>query len=284
MKIEKKLIALSIFAIAIGIATVIPMTFFMSAKAQTDVADSLFNIDIPCAYYNANITYNVEINDIVHGGGQRIFDLWYRGGPVIAVQPSINHTVLDDNTVARIEFFEFSVYTDKLQLDKSYSYFGFNEEAFEQNGNKHIAAKYVEENLLPNKRIGGQGYGGQSITDLTESMPRWITGNTDSIGIGSGHHLDKQFYKIIAAIEDTHTIYLDVRRVAYISLSDDGTIVIVEDNKLLQHLELTKNDDGFMFGSPSAVKIETYFGLPKIPYKGTDLPEEFWPEVFGINP
>ncbi|MCL2642708.1 MAG: hypothetical protein FWD52_04270 [Candidatus Bathyarchaeota archaeon] len=285
MKIEKKLIALSIFAIAIGIATVLPMTVFMNAKAQTDIADSLFNIDIPCAYYNANITYNVEINDIVHEpGGQRTYDFWYRGGSVIAVQPSINLTVLDDNALARIEFLEYSVYTDKLQLDKSYSYFAFNEEAFGQIDDQHIATKYLAEKLVPNKRIGGQTYGGLSTTDPTEPMIRWIAGNMDSIGVGSGRSLDKQFYNILAAIEDTQTIYLDVRRVAYISLSKDGTMVIVEDNKLLQNLELTKNDDGFMFGNPAAVKIETYFRLPEIPYKGTDLPEKFWPEVFGKNP
>ncbi|MCW3998977.1 MAG: hypothetical protein NWE93_01905 [Candidatus Bathyarchaeota archaeon] len=52
MKIEKKLILCSILAIAIGIATVIPLAYLMSpAQAQTDTNDQpQFNFDMPYAY------------------------------------------------------------------------------------------------------------------------------------------------------------------------------------------------------------------------------------------
>src|SRR5665647_1730310 len=52
MKLEKKLILCSILAIAIGIATVAPLAFFMSpAKAQTDTTDQpQFSFDLPYAY------------------------------------------------------------------------------------------------------------------------------------------------------------------------------------------------------------------------------------------
>ncbi len=53
MQIEKKLILCSILAISIGIATIVPLAFFMSpsAKAQVDPNDQpQFNFDMPYAY------------------------------------------------------------------------------------------------------------------------------------------------------------------------------------------------------------------------------------------
>jgi hypothetical protein len=168
MKIEKKLIAAIALAITIGIATVIPLTFFMdnTAKAQTSVTASLFNIDIPCAYYNANVTYDVKINSLIDGS-HRVHDIWYRDGAVIAVQPSINYDVLDNNTVARIEFFEYTVYTDKLQLQKSYSYFAFNESAFGRVDTPHGSSSFIVEyyiNNIRNKNRGSDTFGGEDVT------------------------------------------------------------------------------------------------------------------------
>jgi hypothetical protein len=271
------------------------MTAFMNAKAQPSIADSLFNIDIPCAYYNANVTYNVVIHDIIHGGSDRVHDIWYRDSAVIAVQPSINYTVLDKDTMARIELFEYTVYTDKLQLQKTHSYLAFNEDAFGQyNDRRGFASGYWEEELLDrDDGMSGHSFGGESVNDPAEQMPVWIAGNNENHGYRQGETMSKTHANILAAIEAAQTIYLDVRRVAYISLSVDGTVLVVEDNKLLQHLELIKNDDGFMFGAPADIPVEVYsgrqreyyFGLPNIPYKGTDVPEELWstvwPERFG---
>ncbi|MCL2172838.1 MAG: hypothetical protein FWB84_04245 [Candidatus Bathyarchaeota archaeon] len=295
MKIEKKLIALSILAVTIGIATVIPMTYFLNAKAQTNIADSLFNIDIPCAYYNANATYNVVIHDIIHGGSDRVYDTWFRDNAVIAVQPSINYTVLDKNTVSRIELFEYTLYTDKLQIQKTHSYLSFNEEAFEHYNDKDsLTTEYWQETLL-DKSDGRTGYsfGGLSVSDPGEQIPVWIAGENENHGYNQSDNSYKKGDKILETIKDTQTIYLDIRRVAYISLSADGTVIIVEDNKLLHHLELTKNDNGYMFGTPADIRVEIYsgrqreyyFGLPNIPYSGTDVPEELWstvwPDRFG---
>jgi hypothetical protein len=288
MKIEKKLVALSVFAFAIGMVLLLPLPAFMNATAQANIADSLFNIDIPCAYYNANVTYDVEINSLIDGS-HRVHDVWYRDGAVIAVQPSINYDALDNNTIARVEFFEYTISTDKLQLQKSCSYFAFNKQSFgqtdEPKSSFDFIFDYYEKNLQPKRggTFGGDSFGGLDVTDLAEPMDFLIVGN--SMNCGYPGKLEKSHRNILDAIAETQTIYLDVKRVAYISLSNDGTVIVVEDNKLLQHLELTKTDDGFMFGNPTAVKRETYFGLPTIPYNGTDVPEEFlpliWPDIFG---
>ncbi|MDR1993189.1 MAG: hypothetical protein LBQ98_06830 [Nitrososphaerota archaeon] len=255
------------------------------ASAQTSVADSLFNIDVPCAYYNANATYNVEINS-VFDGSHRVLDIYYRAGSVIAVQPSINYNVLGNDTVARIEIFEYTVYTDNLQLQKTYSYFSYNPEAFglADNGNGYMvanfASKYWQENIEP-KLVGTtKSFGGESVSDPDKPMNVWIAGEMENFGLGTGRSLDKRYRNILAEVEQAQSVYLDVRRVAYMSVYADDTVVIVEDSKLVQHLELTKTNDGFMYGNPADVGREIYFRLHAIPYNGTSLPEHLWPEVW----
>ncbi|MDR0797345.1 MAG: hypothetical protein LBE70_01280 [Nitrososphaerota archaeon] len=293
-KIEKKLVASIALIITIGIASVVPLTFFMdnNAKAQTSVTDSLFNLNIPCAYYNVDIAYNVEINDKI-SNLQRMLDFYYRDAAVIAVQPSINYSVLDSNTVARIEIFEYTVYTNNLELQKSYTALSFNEQAFGQYTSKNpyghmtsFAMKYWEETLLPKLGSGSKSFCSYGIDDPNEQMLTDYAGNNENFGQGNGKSIDKKHGNILAEVEKTQSVYIDVKRVAYISLCDDGTIVVVDDNKLLQHLELAKTNDGFMYGNPANVDREFYYGLSKIPYNGPydSVPEDrrssVWPDLF----
>jgi len=54
MKLEKKLIACSILALIIGVSSVLPLTFLMSATAKADASsEPWFSIDIPYAYWTA---------------------------------------------------------------------------------------------------------------------------------------------------------------------------------------------------------------------------------------
>ena len=54
MKVEKKLIACSILALIIGVSSVLPLTFLMSATAKADASsEPWFSINIPYAYWTA---------------------------------------------------------------------------------------------------------------------------------------------------------------------------------------------------------------------------------------
>jgi hypothetical protein len=237
------------------------------------------------------VDYNVEINSLIDGS-HRVFYTWYRDAAVIAIQPSINYAVLGNDTIARIEFFEYAIYTDKLPLQKSYSYLAFNDSAFKQydeykNGRRiSFITEFYEKNLQTKRVKGGDSFGGEGITDPSEPMYIWVAGNSDSYSDARSKSLDKTYSNILSAIKNTYTIYLDVRRVAYISLNVDGTMIIMEDSTLLQHLELINTGDGFLYGNPAdvydpvIVDRKFYFGLQPIPYNGTSVPEEFWPIIW----
>ena len=54
MKLEKKLIACSILALIIGVSSVLPLTFLMSATAKADpTSEPWFSLSIPYAYWTA---------------------------------------------------------------------------------------------------------------------------------------------------------------------------------------------------------------------------------------
>ena len=113
--------------ITIGIVTIVPLAFTMNntAKAHLFIDDSWFNINVPCAYFNADVTYDVTYYS---RSASRYFtyDLYYRSAAIIAIQPSINPAALDKATDARIEYFECAVYTNELTLSKQYFYLTMN--------------------------------------------------------------------------------------------------------------------------------------------------------------
>jgi hypothetical protein len=50
--------------------------------------------------------------------------------------------------------------------------------------------------------------------------------------------------------ENVNTIYIDVRRLGYVTFDGNNTIVTLADNLVIQHLELLKNGDAFTYGVP----------------------------------
>jgi|GEM_PF-6308092 len=60
---------------------------------------------------------------------------------------------------------------------------------------------------------------------------------------------------MLALLENTQTIYLDIRRVAYITFDDNDVVTISECDQLIHHIELTKNSNGeFTFGDLTVIE------------------------------
>ncbi|MCL2691069.1 MAG: hypothetical protein FWE56_02275 [Candidatus Bathyarchaeota archaeon] len=230
MKIEKKLIALSIFAITIGIATVIPMTFLMNVKAQT-YAEPWFNIDIPYACFETGLSNNTD--------NRYILDQ-------IRIQPSINYKALNQQPEARIEYFEITIYTNDVQLSKNTYYVSMTNTNNESPAN--LFDSFCRENWFNMSYFGIGSGGGIHIGDSTELPQNGETlpngGTFSGMIIGSFD----EFSDIAKAIENTQTIYLDVRRTYYVTFDGYNTIVTLANNQVIHHIELTKNGNAFTFG------------------------------------
>lgn len=254
MVFEKKLIASFVLTITIGLVTVVPLAFIMnnSARAQTSIDDSWFNIDVPCAYFNADVAYDVTFYSRP-AGRDFAYDIYYRSGAIIAIQPSINYTALSNAADARIEYFECAVYTDDFILSKQYFYFVLNSSSIENSDALFSFANKYFEHMKPDFSVNPRGhyYGGQSVTDLVKPMPVWIA--YDQQHFGQNKTLDKNYLKVLDTIQNTPTIYLDITRIGYVSIINTGTVTLVKDSTLVQHLALKNTGVGFMFGNPADV-------------------------------
>ena len=155
--IEKKLILCSILAIAIGIATIVPVEYFTSintqANAQT-LTQPWFNVNVPYAYYTADATNNQ--NGIIS----------YGEGYYIALNITTNPNAITTLPNSRLEYYQIRVYSDQGSIENFTYVISAN-----CNGttNPYTEFAYANANYLS---AGDIGYG--NLTDLTLPSREWV--------------------------------------------------------------------------------------------------------------
>jgi hypothetical protein len=248
MQIEKKLILCSILAVAIGIAAVVPVAYFMNAKSNTifATAETLdkpwFDISVPYAYFKANTTDN-----------------FYQSSTAIILQPTINNDVVSQQTDARIEYFVFDILNEQgLQLANATFSIGTNSSTI---GDPSSLFTFNRENWF-NSSAFGSGY---YLTNLTGPVRLLGTGGSVICGYGDSNEIKEKFGAVLATMENDQTIYLEARRLGYVTFDGNDTIVTLAGDQIIQRLELTKTGDSFTYGNPAAVR-DQFYSIPEPQY------------------
>jgi hypothetical protein len=249
MQIEKKLILCSILAISIGIAAVAPLAYVMgnlaTAKAQTNEATPWFNIDVPYAIYTANITEGP--NEYANYNGlattyTTAYDIKYNATTNPVASPNLEG--------ARVEFFEFQIYSDLGSIENITHYVGAN-----GNGNTTFD---------PSENFGfsrdnwfnlSSGAGGLFVLQYNGTLGNvfsdqgWVGGtggsSSSSFFPGEEQTTSQKFQNSYNADK----IYIDVRRIGFVSFIGNSTIVTLADNSVIQHIELTRQGNQFIYGT-----------------------------------
>jgi hypothetical protein len=230
MNIEKKLILCSMLAIAIGIATIIPLEYVMSAEAQAAVPDvePWFNVNISYAYAD---THQSGGNDTTTWDGARI-------GAVA------NFTLTSDalkDADAQIEFYKFAVSSDQGPI-VDMGYYIVEDKANIVNslcGDGTIGFS----NGLSYK--GPQSNGGQGI-NWQAWKPDTILGFvSDYISAYNGGDMPQA----VTQLRNAQTLSIDVSKVCSVTVKGNVTVTTQANGEILQHIELTKSADGFIYGS-----------------------------------
>lgn len=263
--IEKKLILCGILAVAIGIATVVPMEYMMAAQAQETAQNAQaqakaqiqanaqatlapwFNISIPYIYVNL---------DQSGGNGTMTWD-------GVMIQGIANFTFSPEafalnNTDARIEFYQFQVSSDQGPiLNMTYS----------------IAVSKAEYNVpgLPGgvyTAITGSGANSFIFADGTiyrapvngDCMGGMVLYSNPAIGNFTCAVLSDYIASYngnnapaaIAELRNAQNLYIDVTRAFSVSFEGNATTATtttMSSNQVLQHIELTKINGGFVYGT-----------------------------------
>ncbi|MCL1977496.1 MAG: hypothetical protein FWG55_05285 [Candidatus Bathyarchaeota archaeon] len=253
MKIEKKMIALSIVAFAIGIAVIAPMSALMNTKAQTFGDEPWFTIENPSASFAADI-----IDDMYH----------YTGG--IKFLTSISDNAFNQQADARIEYLKLVIYTGDIKLCEtnqfivvanSHNNYGDTCRDLLEFGSKNWFNDLIF--LLGTSGSYGSSSSGGNCLHSTQLLINDY--GSGSCGGGSYDNTYKEFGAILNALENTQTIYADIIRVGYITFYENEEVVVTPiDNEVIQHMELTKNGNGFTFNDSAPIQLPVPRGLEDI--------------------
>jgi hypothetical protein len=248
MKNEKKLIAFSILAVAIGIATIVPLEYLMTGESQTVAAltdiKPWFNVDVSYAY----------CNPYVSGGNNTVS---WTGASIEIVA---NFTLTSDamqNADAQIEYYKFAVSSDQGNII-DLGYYIVEDKANVVTGICGDGTITFTNGLTYN---GPASNGGQCIN--------WQAWSPDAVlGFVSSYILEyngKEASQVTNQIRNAQTLYIDVSKVSTVTVSGDLTATTPADNQILQHIELTKTDNGFVYGTYVSGTLPIPIQTPPVP-------------------
>ncbi len=242
MRLEKKLVALSIFALAIGLALALPLTYFtpvVGVNAQG--INPWFNPDVTYAYINLHNT-----------------------GDGVPIQGVVNFTyssaAMDlKGANAQIEFYKFHIYSDKGSIanisysiaitgrvNDPWSPTGFN---YVINGTRDNIFYFADGSSYDaNAVIGDSEYGSGIV--ICNNMPDFPLDSTYMPAVLLSCITDSE---TIDNMKNAQTLYIDVIRTFSVSHKGDytgsTTTTNLTDDEVLFTVEMTKIDNGFVYGN-----------------------------------
>ncbi|MGA2522678.1 MAG: hypothetical protein ABSF65_00840 [Candidatus Bathyarchaeia archaeon] len=267
--IEKKLILCGILAIAIGIATIAPLEYMMAAQSQVNAqtpGKPWFNVNMPYAYFTANATNNQ--NGISYGEG-------YYLGLNITTNPDAMKTLPN----SRVEYYQIQVYSDKGSIENftfvisancigtTNTYTSLNYAFANYFNSGDIAYGNLTDLSLPTKEwVFLPNFNGslpstnqpswqsstsykliskdQAISGISESFTNGLLIQGTNMTNGDPY-LNHQLQQI-SNIQNAQKISIDISRIGYVTIDQNSTIATQADNSVIQHIELTPYQGGFL--------------------------------------
>jgi len=247
VKIEKKLIAFSILAITIGTASIVPLAFFMSpAKAQTTDDIPWFNFDVVYASWNA--TSKDGAIGYLDGIGP-IYDLVsYSSTYLVLLNYSVNPDAINILDNARVEYYQLQVYSDQGQIENVTIFFGANcKDAIDPTKSFFFARPDWFNTTTSGGGTFITNFNGTLASSLANGLGLGLAGTSGSYSSNSFKNttLPQEFLNI----QNANKLYIDVRRLGYVTFDSNSTIVTLASNEVIQHIELTKRGDQFVYGT-----------------------------------
>ncbi|MDH5690473.1 MAG: hypothetical protein OEY81_03470 [Candidatus Bathyarchaeota archaeon] len=250
MKLEKKLIACSILALIIGVSSVFPLVFLMSATAKAEASsEPWFSVDMPYAYW---VTYDGPLKDSPYQfpGFSEMNETNSVSDQLLM---ALNFTLTADTTQqqadAQLEYYQIDLNSDKEFIESHYWLIGTNiDSSFNVSSlltNFHFVQNewFDTDTFNPMKGGGGGGL----------VRPNWASG--DSIlwpagGSGSGTIGGSSTYSTVSALRAAETITISVYRIGFVTFSWNTTVVTLSNNELISQIQLEKyGEEGWLYNN-----------------------------------
>ena len=280
--IEKKLILCAILAITIGIATIVPLEYFMAAQTQVNAQTMFtpwFNVSVPYAYVNLD-----------QSGGNNTMT-W--DGAMI--QALANFTLTPaaielKNADAQVEFYQFQVSSDQGPIvNITYSVAVSKEEVnvtgvpsgvwmaiTGSGGNSFTFADGTTYNGPNNGNCGG----GMVLSNIPDEPMQNFTVAVVSTYLAS--YNGNSASQALTELRNAQNLYIDVTRAYSVSFEGNAktaTTTTMSNNQVLQHIELTKTGNGFVYGTYAEGTVPFPMETPTTPQATPSQPTTIVPSV-----
>ncbi len=249
MNSEKKLIACSILALAIGISSVLPLTFLMSATAQAETANEpWFSIDIPYAYW---VTSDGPLKDspFQFPGSEMNETNSVSDQLLMALNFTLTADTTEQQADAQLEFYQIDMNTDKEFIESHYWVIGTAiDSSFNVSGlltGFHFQRNEWFDTDTFDPMRGGGGGGLVRENWASDVSVLWPAG-----GSGSGTLSGSGTYHTVSALRAAETITISVYRIGFVTFSDDSTVVTRTNNELVSQIKLEKyGEEGWLYNN-----------------------------------
>jgi hypothetical protein len=252
MKIEKKLIACSILALAIGVSSVFPLAFLMSATAQAESSpEPWFSIDMPYAYWetlngplardypNMQFPTDLELNETNSVSDQHLI--------------ALNFTLTADTTKqkadAQIEYYQIDISSDKELIETHHWTIGTNiDSSFNVSSlltDFHFKRDewFDTDTFNPMTVGGGGGLVRQNWSSGVSVL--WPAG-----GSGTGTLGGSSTYHTVSALREAETVTISLYRIGMVTFSGNSTEVTQANKELVTQIQLEKyGEEGWLYNN-----------------------------------
>jgi hypothetical protein len=240
MKLEKKLILCGILAITIGIAAIVPLAFFMTpTQAQTNLSTPWFNINVPYASWTTSVTNGTS--EYLYGVGNIDGIVTYNSTYSIILKFTVNPSAVTTLANARVEYYQIQVYSNLGQVENVTEFYGAN-----CTGNADPSSSF---NFDTPDWFNTTGSGGTFIGNFNGTLNNQLSINGIGGSSGSSSFANSSLPQDFLNGRNARVLYIDVRRLGYVTFDGNSTIVTLSNNEVVQHLELTKYGDSFIYGT-----------------------------------
>jgi hypothetical protein len=245
MKIEKKLIACSILALIIGVSSVLPMVFFMSATAKAETSNEpWFSINVPYAYW---VTNDGPLDYDFGFSFPRDFEMNETNSVseehMVVLNLTLNVDTTNEPTDARIEYYQIDVSSDKGPVENMHWQVGTNSNSSFGRDDFHFMRDDWFDTEVFDPLTGG---GGGLIRH------NWTAGLSilwPEAGSGSGTIGSSGTSRVVSALREAETVFISVYRIGWVTFTDNSTIVTLANNELVDQIQLEKFGDGFLYNN-----------------------------------
>jgi hypothetical protein len=244
MNFEKKLIAFSILALIIGVSSVLPLVFLMSATAKAEASsEPWFSINIPYAYWmtkdgpldysdNSVTPYDpfddVDLNEMNSVSEQHM----------LMLNLTLNIDTTNEAVDGRVEYYQIDLSSDKELIETMRFFIGTNSNSSFTFDDLLENIHFMREDWFDtdqfNPKFGGGG--GLLKYNWTAGFSQlWPEGGsgTGTLG-GSGTAMR------VSALREAETLSVTVYRLGWATFTDNSTMFTSTNKELIDQIQLEK--------------------------------------------